>query len=78
MIEGIVDGLVMMEVTSNPSTMLAHAEAQIIEHVLKKNRYNQSKTAKLLGVSRGTLRTKLQQYFGDEYVGHREGNNNGN
>lgn len=32
-------------------------------------RYNQVKAAKLLGISRGSLRYKLKEYFGDKYVG---------
>ena len=34
-------------------------------------RYNQSRAAIVLGVSRGTLRTKLKRYFDDQYVGTR-------
>lgn len=42
-------------------------EEKVIEHVLKECRYNQSRTAKKLNLSRGCLRTKLKQYFGDKY-----------
>jgi Fis family transcriptional regulator len=44
----------------------------IFESTMKVCRYNQSRASKILGVSRGTLRTKLLEYFGDTYVGTRE------
>ncbi len=34
---------------------------------MKECKYNQSKAAKKLGISRGTFRNKLEQYFGSEY-----------
>lgn len=34
-------------------------------------RYNQSRAAAILGVSRGTLRSRLKHYFDDQYVGTR-------
>lgn len=43
-------------------------EAEYIEFIYKEARYNQSKAAKMLGVSRNTLRYKLQRYFGDKYI----------
>lgn len=39
-----------------------------IEHC----RYNQSRAAAILGVSRGTLRARLKHYFDDQYVGTRD------
>lgn len=47
---------------------LERLEKAYIEHVFKSAKYNQSETARLLAVSRGTLRTKLRLYFGDEYL----------
>lgn len=44
------------------------AEAQVIQHVHEKSRYNQSRTARELGISRGTLRTKLNEYFPGRYI----------
>lgn len=43
-------------------------ESKYIEHVFKLVRFNQSKAAERLGISRGTLRTKLVTYFGDKYI----------
>ncbi len=50
------------------TTALAALEASYIEFALGQNKYNQSRTAKALGISRGGLRIKLKQYFDDKYV----------
>lgn len=47
--------------------LLEQVEPPLLEMVMKKVNYNQSKAAKLLGLSRGTLRKKLKQYFGNKY-----------
>jgi DNA-binding protein Fis len=47
---------------------LRQLEAEYIEHVYELARYNQSKAALMLGLSRGNLRHKLKQYFGDKYL----------
>lgn len=47
---------------------LQQLEKEYIEHVYKTSRYNQSKAAKNLGLSRGCLRMKLKEYFGDQYL----------
>jgi len=43
-------------------TLLAEVEPPLIEEVLRYTRGNQSKTAKILGITRNTLRTKLNRY----------------
>jgi Fis family transcriptional regulator len=48
---------------------LADAEATILSVAMEQNRYNQSKTATQVGLSRGALRYKLREYFGNKYVG---------
>ncbi len=50
------------------SKALNALEGAYIEFALGQNKYNQSKTAKALGISRGGLRIKLKQYFDDKYV----------
>lgn len=35
--------------------------------LMKKNKYNQSKTAKDMGISRANVRIKLKKHFGTEY-----------
>lgn len=42
--------------------VLAQVEHPLIEMVLQHTGNNQSKTAKILGISRGTLRKKMAQY----------------
>jgi DNA-binding protein Fis len=42
--------------------VIAEVELPLLEVVLKRTRGNQTKTAKLLGLSRGTLRKKLKRY----------------
>ncbi len=42
--------------------VLAEVEKPLLETVLKHANYNQSKTAKILGLSRSTLRKKMDQY----------------
>ena len=52
--------------------ILEIVEAPLFRTVMEMTRYNQSKAARVLGVSRGTLRTKLKRYFDDEFIGTRE------
>lgn len=49
--------------------VLGEVESAVYEAIMKFTRGNQSKAAVLMGVSRGTLRTKLKQYFGTTHVG---------
>ena len=42
--------------------VLSEVEYPLLEIVLQQTRGNQTKAAKLLGISRGTLRKKLKQY----------------
>jgi Fis family transcriptional regulator len=52
--------------------VLEEIEGPLFRAVMELTRYNQSKAARVLGVSRGTLRTKLKRYFDDEFIGTRE------
>ena len=52
--------------------ILEEVEAPLFRTVMELTRYNQSKAARVLGVSRGTLRTKLKRYFDDEFIGTRD------
>lgn len=51
--------------------VIEEVEGPLFRSVMELTRYNQSKAARVLGVSRGTLRTKLKHYFGDEFIGSR-------
>ena len=50
------------EVTNLYEMVLAEVEASLLAGVMQHTGNNQSKTATLLGLSRGTLRTKLRKY----------------
>lgn len=52
--------------------VLEEVETPLFRAVMEHCKYNQSRAALLLGISRGTLRTKLRRYFDDKYVGTRE------
>lgn len=52
--------------------IVEEVEAPLFRTVMELSRYNQSKAARVLGVSRGTLRTKLKRYFDDEFIGTRD------
>ena len=52
--------------------IIEEVECPLFRTVMEMTRYNQSKAARVLGVSRGTLRTKLKRYFDDEFIGTRD------
>ena len=52
--------------------VLEEIETPLFRAVMEHCKYNQSRAAAILGVSRGTLRTKLRRYYDDKYVGSRE------
>lgn len=52
--------------------LIEEVEGPLFRTVMELTRYNQSKAARVLGISRGTLRTKLKRYFDDEFIGTRE------
>lgn len=49
--------------------VIEEVEAAMYESAMKFTKGNQVQAAKVLGVARGTLRTKLKQYFGTTQVG---------
>lgn len=66
----------MSELKGNSPVELYHlvleeVEIPLYRAVMEHCKYNQSRAAMMLGVSRGTLRTKLRKYFDDKYVGSR-------
>jgi len=54
-----IDGL---ESTGLYALVLTEVEKPLFEATLKHAGYNQTKTAQILGISRSTLRKKLEQY----------------
>lgn len=47
--------------------ILQEVEPPLLQAVMEKKRGNQLQAAKMLGISRGTIRKKLQRYFGTKY-----------
>lgn len=47
--------------------ILSEVEPPLLQAVMEKRRGNQLQAAKLLGISRGTIRKKLLRYFGTKY-----------
>lgn len=47
--------------------ILCEVEPPLLQAVMEKRRGNQLQAAKMLGISRGTIRKKLQRYFGTKY-----------
>ena len=52
--------------------VLEEIEIPLFKAVMEHCKYNQSRAALMLGISRGTLRTKLRHYFDDKYVALKE------
>lgn len=48
-------------------------EPALFKEVLRFSSYNQSEAARCLGLSRGTLRTRLEAYFGEKYISKLKG-----
>lgn len=47
--------------------ILCIVEPPLLQAVMEKRRGNQLQAARMLGISRGTIRKKLQRYFGTKY-----------
>ena|SRR3990167_8569250 len=47
--------------------ILCEVEPPLLQAVMERRRGNQLQAAKMLGISRGTIRKKLQRYFGTKY-----------
>lgn len=52
--------------------VIEQVEIPLFKTAIEYCKYNQSRAAKVLGVSRGTLRSKLKKHFDDQYCGSRE------
>ena len=63
----------LSEITNLHEMVIEQIEPPLLKAVIEHCRYNQSRAADLLGISRGTCRTKLKKYFDDQYCGNREG-----
>lgn len=47
--------------------ILSEVEPPLLQAVMERRRGNQLQAAKILGISRGTIRKKLLRYFGTKY-----------
>ncbi|MCP0914013.1 MULTISPECIES: helix-turn-helix domain-containing protein [Legionella] len=74
-LQDLVYGLVSRFLAENKSKsidnlydlILSEVEPPLLQAVMEKRRGNQLQAAKMLGISRGTIRKKLQRYFGTKY-----------
>lgn len=48
--------------------LLDVAEAKVLEWAYQSAKYNQTRAAKMLNISRGAFRYKLAKYFGSKYI----------
>jgi predicted DNA-binding protein (UPF0251 family) len=64
-LEKIKSGLIPAKAT------IQRAEDEVLEALMIRVRYNQSKAALAYGVSRGTMRKILTDRFGTRYIGQR-------
>jgi Fis family transcriptional regulator, factor for inversion stimulation protein len=51
--------------------VLEEVEIPLFTAIMTYTKNNQSKAARMLGLARGTLRTKLKKYFDDTYISNR-------
>jgi len=72
MIERYLNSVTKDKVVDLHEMVLEQIEPPLFKAVLLHCKYNQSRAAQLLGISRGTCRMKLFKYFGDQYCGRRE------
>ena len=59
-------------ITDMYDMVIEQIEPALFQTVIEHCKYNQLRAARVMGLSRGTLRTKLKKYFGDKYCGTRE------
>ena len=71
-IRNYLDSVGKDKITNLYDMVLEQIEPPLLKVTIEHCRYNQSKAADVLGLSRGTCRAKLMKYFGDQYCGHRE------
>jgi len=60
------------DITGLYDMVLEQVEHPLFQATIEHCKYNQSKAAEVLGISRGTLRTKLKKYFDDKYCGTKD------
>jgi DNA-binding protein Fis len=71
-VQNYFNELKINEITNLYDIVIDEVETPLFKVVMEYCKYNQSRAAIMLGISRGTLRTKLRKYFDDKYVGSRD------
>ena len=66
-IENYLESIKDLELKNLYDFFLDEIEVPLLDTVMKHTRGNQVQAAKLLGISRGTLRKKLERHFGGKY-----------
>ena len=69
MISDYLNNLKGNEVSNLHELFLEQVEPPLLEATMESCKFNQVRAAKILGISRGTLRKKLIHYFEDKYCG---------
>ena len=72
MIGNYLESVGSSETSNLHELLLEQVEPPLLEAAMEICKYNQVRAAKMLGISRGTLRKKLTQYFDDKYCGSKE------
>jgi DNA-binding protein Fis len=70
-VKSYLDAVGDEKITHLHELFLEQIEAPLFQAVMESSKYNQVRAAKILGISRGTLRSKLIRYFDDKYCGKR-------
>ena len=73
--QATIDLAINNKTDENPNlykSLLDIIEPPLLKALMEHCRYNQSRVAQKLGLSRGTLRHKLIEHFGDQYCSTRE------
>jgi len=60
------------KITDLYSIVMEQVEEPLFLATIEHCKYNQSKAAQVLGLSRGTMRVKLRKYFDDRFCGTRD------
>ena len=76
MVERYLESVGREKVVDLHAMVLEQIEPPLLQAVIAHCKYNQSRAAKVLGMSRGTFRAKLIKYFEDQYCGRREPKDN--
>ena len=72
LIKSYLESVDNKEITNLHQMVLEQFEPALLKAVMEKCKFNQSKAATILGISRGNCRSMLIKYFDEQYCGRRE------